>query len=135
DLKPANIMIEQSEKGFRPTVLDFGIARELGSTQRREIAGTPAYMSPEQARGEGGDRRVDVWGLGVVLHILLAGGPPGSTPLPSTVPRDLRTITEKCLQVAPERRYPSAAAVAEDLRRFAEGEPISAHPPSLLYRA
>ena len=158
DIKPGNIMVERSADGvLRPYVLDFGLAQDQqapGLTRTGMIMGTPAYMAPEQARGEAGalSRRTDVWGLGVVLFELLAGETPyvgGSDvellmkllneeprrlrTLVTQVPADLETIVMKCLERDPARRYESARALAEDLGRFLAGEPIAARPASWAY--
>ncbi len=154
DLKRSNVMVERTERGnWQPFVLDFGLAREVDAGHTGEVAGTPAYMAPEQARGERADRRTDVWGLGATLYALLAGRPPnqGTTAeaIPSLVTRDvpslrtvapqipgeLATIVMKCLEADPARRYADAGEVAADLRRYLAGEPIHARPRSLVYRA
>lgn len=152
DLKPGNIMVaEAPDGGLRPYVLDFGIARETevaGPTVTGQILGTPGYLSPEQARGETAtlDRRTDVFSLGVILYELLSGERPFSgesavavlislldnEPIPlrkrmPSVPRDLETVVSVCLEKDPDRRYPSAHALAEDLGRFLTGEPVEAH--------
>ncbi|HVT57898.1 MAG TPA: serine/threonine-protein kinase [Thermoanaerobaculia bacterium] len=143
---------------WRPYVLDFGLARELeapGLTQTGFIIGTPAYLAPEQARGghAGLDSRTDVHALGATLYCLLVGRSPydggsaleilqkvlASDPEPPrridpSLPADLETIVMKCLEKDPARRYDSARALAEDLGRFLDGEPIAARPPSLTYR-
>ncbi len=159
DIKPANVLVERGEDGrLRPYVTDFGLARELaapGLTQTGMVMGTPAYMSPEQARGGAGrlDRRTDVHALGATLYVLLTGRPPfiAANPLEvlrqvvdrdpppprsivRTVPPDLETIVLKCLEKDPVRRYASARSLAEDLARYAEGEPILARAPTMTYR-
>lgn len=159
DLKPANIMVD--ERGH-PRVLDFGVARvrEPGSddqvTMTGAMLGTLAYMSPEQVAGRGDrqDPRTDVYALGVVAFELLAGRLPydvGSASLPEAariirerepdalsalVPRrgtDLDVIIGKALAKDPARRYHTAAALADDLRRWLDGRPILARPPSAAY--
>ncbi|KAA0256193.1 MAG: serine/threonine protein kinase [Acidobacteria bacterium] len=160
DLKPTNVMVERDPEGRpKPYVLDFGLARDTegpGQTASGHVVGTPSYMAPEQAQGESErvDRRTDVYGLGAVLYEVLTGRPPFAGPnavdvmmqvlsreapaprrlLPS-LPKDLETITRKCLEKEPERRYDTARALAEDLGRWLDGEPISARPPSLVYLA
>lgn len=158
DLKPGNILVEPREDGgWKPCVLDFGLARDQeapGITTTGMLLGTPAYMSPEQARGDvrNLDRRTDVYSLGASLYELLAGKPPltGATRIevltrilqedppalrkiqPST-PQDVETIVMKCLQKEPSRRYDSARALAEDLSRYLAGEPILARPADWKY--
>lgn len=159
DLKPANILVADGEDGRpRPYVVDFGIAREqevAGLTVTGQVIGTPGYLSPEQARGEVTtlDRRTDVFSLGVILYELLAGRLPFAgdsqvevlmalleqqpTPLRRLLPRlprDLETIVMTCLEKTPERRYPSARALADDLGRFLDGVPILARRPGVVVR-
>ena len=138
---------------FEPKVVDFGLARyfqgESVLTLSGTRVGTPSYMAPEQALGKTRaiGPPVDVYALGAVLYELLTGRPPfkGETatetqlqvihqdPVPPSrlnprVPRDLEIICLKCLQKDPARRYATAAALADDLRRFQEGRPIKARP-------
>jgi tetratricopeptide (TPR) repeat protein len=150
DLKPANILVEARGGSLHPFVVDFGLARDLTALDQTlswAVLGTPAFMSPEQARGEALGPATDLYSLGATLYALITGRPPyeGSTlaglvtnqvdhgvravrRLAPAVPRDLETITLKCLEREPARRYPSAQALAQDLRRFLAGEPIAARP-------
>ena len=152
DVKPSNLLLDEHGEVW---VTDFGLAKSEGSatlTRTGETVGTPRYMAPEAFAGWA-DPRSDVWGLGATLYELLAGRPAfeGSdraqllrqisdvepTPLrrlDPAIPRDLATIVHKCLQKEANGRYPSARALADDLRRFAASEPILAQPPSLAYR-
>jgi eukaryotic-like serine/threonine-protein kinase len=157
DIKPANILLDP---GGNPRVTDFGLAKKLqgdsGLTGSGQIMGTPSYMPPEQAGGGRGEigPAADVYALGATLYCLLTGRPPfqaatvmdtvlmvlGDEPVPprrlnASVPRDLETICLKCLEKAPARRYPSAGSLADDLRRFLDGEPIVARPVTRLERA
>lgn len=159
DLKPGNILVEQHEDGtWKPYVVDFGLARQVaeqGQTQTGEVLGTPAYMSPEQANGDARqlDRRTDVYSLGATLYDVIAGRPPFISEHPwkllliaaledppplgqvkPGVPKDLETIVMKCLERDPARRYDSARALAEELRRVLDGERIQTKQDSWGYR-
>ncbi len=150
DLKPSNVLIDTD--GI-PYVTDFGLAKRVGSddglTKTGAILGTPNYMAPEQARGEKAvGPAADVYALGAILYECLTGQPPfqGTTPLdtilevierapddpqavaPASDP-DLGLIALKCLEKDPNRRYESAAALADDLDRWRDGEPITARRP------
>jgi serine/threonine-protein kinase len=150
DLKPSNIMVERAPDGeLRPYVMDFGVARDwMGSaTLTGAVVGTPHYMAPEQAQGEGAqlDRRADVYSLGATLYALLTHRPPieGANALAvllrvcadepvrpgaidPDVPADLEAIVMRCLEKERAARYDSARALADDLARFLAGEPVVA---------
>ena len=159
DIKPSNIMVECAEdRGWHGWVMDFGIAQDLAGedlTVTGATLGTPAFMSPEQVQGGRGgcDRRTDVYGLGATLYRALTGRPlyEGSGAVEILVqvasaepaapravkpgiPKDLETIILKCLEKDPARRYDSAAALADDLRRFLGGESIQARRADWTYR-
>jgi eukaryotic-like serine/threonine-protein kinase len=159
DLKPANVLLTLDGK---PKITDFGLAKQMeGDSQQTRtgaIMGTPSYMAPEQAWGQTHEigPLSDQYALGVILYEMLVGRPPfqGATavetlelarnqePVPPTrlqpkVPTDLETICLKALQKEPAKRFPDAAAMAADLRRFLDGEPIVARPvgaPERLWR-
>ena len=157
DLKPSNILL--TPDGI-PKISDFGLARrfedEVDLTQSGTRVGTPCYMAPEQATNRTGEvgPPADLYSLGAIFYEMLTGRPPfrGETvadtmrqlvsdePVPpsrlnSGVPRDLETICLKCLQKDPRRRYETAAALAKDLGRFQNSEPITARPVNIFERA
>ena len=161
DLKPSNVIVGSFGETI---VVDWGLARDRkrdlpepaedlitaagsgASTVSGKVVGTPAYMSPEQARGDTVDERADVYALGAVLYEVLAGTPPHADTTPqavldrviagpprplamvvSSVPDELCTIVRKAMARDPDARYPNAVALAEDLRRFTTGKLVSAH--------
>lgn len=161
DVKPTNVMLERTDKGeWWPFIMDFGLARDLesqsGVTVSGVIVGTPVYCSPEQVQGRMNDvdRRSDVYSLGATLYECITGSAPFSAvgglmelirriceeePIPLSrrqpnLPRDLIRIVAKAMEKEPSRRYPSARALAEDLGRYLDGDPIEAQSSSLGYR-
>lgn len=162
DLKPSNILMTEepgSEVGFRPRIVDFGLAKLVEAddqnTATGAIVGTPAYMAPEQAAGEmeSVGPAADIYSLGAILYEMLTERPPFKGPttlstldqvrqrepiapskLHAELPRDLEVICLKCLEKEPSERYPAAAVLRDDLRRFLNGDPIQAQPPSFWAR-
>jgi Protein kinase domain len=160
DLKPSNILLDADGT---PRITDFGLAKQLekddGHTRSGAMLGTPGYMAPEQARGQLAriGKTTDVYGLGATLYDLLTRSPPfhGDTsaatvqlvltaePTPPSrrqkcIPAELEAICLKCLEKEPARRYPTAAALADDVGRFLRGENTVARPlrwPTKLWRA
>jgi len=159
DIKPGNILVETREDGsFRPYIVDFGIARDLNPNAAHTLEGTigtPAYLAPEVATHREKlivDARIDVYGLGATLYDIIAGRPPyvgqdawhilerltKEDPPPlraitKRVPAELEAIVMKCLERDPLRRYSTAAALADDLQRFLDGEPITARRVGIVY--
>lgn len=154
DLKPGNVLLDSAGE---PHVCDFGLARRLDAEHTLhatgDVLGTPAYMPPEQARGEAANERSDVYSVGAILYELLCGRSPfqAATPweilhqvmtddpaplrqLNSALPKDLETICERCLEKDPARRYASAQELADELRRFTAGQPINARPVGRVQR-
>ncbi len=160
DLKPANVLVNNEGE---PKLLDFGIAKLLDDTQRESTLAsmTPAYAAPEQLRGEPISTATDVYALGLMLFELLAGRLPdsrtgsamalavsvdaeetqrvsqaASTELPylgQTLSGDLDAIVAGALRAEPQRRYPSATALSEDIDRFLRNEPVQARRPTRRY--
>jgi WD40 repeat protein len=175
DLTPANILLQMQNAECRmqnektapdsafciPKITDFGLAKIVvggGVTQTRtgDIIGTPSYMAPEQAAGNGQaiGPATDVYALGAILYELLTGRPPFKAAIPldtvlqvihqepvppgrlqPKVPHDLETVCLKCLQKEAGKRYSSALALAEDLQRFLSGQPVLARRTGPLERA
>ena len=153
DIKPSNLMVAQGLPGepTRLVVMDFGLARDLsledGVSQADQLVGTPAWMAPEQARGESIGPAADVYSLGACLYYLLCGqppfddkdvyrllgkvaneAPPSLRNLDARIDPDLAVITAYAMRMEPERRYADAAALADDLDRFLRSLPVSARP-------
>ncbi|MBT4864390.1 MAG: protein kinase [Planctomycetaceae bacterium] len=156
DLKPENILLDTHE---RPQILDFGLAKRLDEdsslTTEGSILGTPAYMSPEQARGDVGEvgPASDQYSLGAILYELLTGmkafhGPPHAVvaqvaaddpPQPCTlnpnVPRDLEAICRQAMEKESARRYRNCGELAEDLQRWLSGRETKARPLGIVEQA
>jgi len=155
DIKPGNLMLDTAGKLW---VTDFGLARvgtDPGLTMSGDLLGTLRYMAPEQALAKHGlvDHRADVYGLGATLYELLTGRPAvggadkeevlrriafeepaAPRKLDKTIPAELETVALKCLAKEPDARYSASKALAEDLRRWSQDEPIKARPPKLSER-
>jgi tRNA A-37 threonylcarbamoyl transferase component Bud32 len=155
DLKPANVLMDADA---RPHLTDFGLAKWTkdveAMTATGEVLGTPAYMSPEQARGHSSevDRRSDTYAVGVMLYEMITGRlpfagdlieilraiadepPPDPRSIRREIPRDLATICLKAMEKDPARRYATALELADDLQRFLDGESIRARPVRLPER-
>jgi len=156
DLKPSNILVDEDD---HPRVTDFGLAKRVEGdsefTLSGQVLGSPAFIPPEQASGQRGlvGRRSDVYALGGILYQLLTGRPPfvgeglaetlervlHTEPLRPrllnpAIPRDLETVCLRCLEKEPDRRYPTAQALAEELGRWLDGRPILARPLGALGR-
>lgn len=155
----ADTAVLRNLMSYVPKITDFGLAKHMGGEEgpfrHGAVVGTPSYMAPEQARGTSGEvgPAADVYALGAILYEMLTGRPPFKansadetaqqvltlepqppTQIQSKVPKDLETICLVCLQKNPAHRYGSAAALAEDLRRFLESEPILARRTALPQR-
>lgn len=156
DVKPQNIMLDSRDE---PQLMDFGLAKRVNEdsamTTEGSLLGTPAYMSPEQARGDTANvgPKSDQYAVGAVLYEMLTGkrafeGPPHAvlaqilshdTPSPqalrSDIPQDLTAITLKAMSKAPELRYESCSELAQDLERWLRGESTLARTPGVVERA
>jgi serine/threonine protein kinase len=148
DLKPANVLLTADGT---LKIIDFGVAKLLDASRRqtlaRQVLGTPGYIAPEQAQGRNPEvgPATDIYALGAILYKLLTGRPPFKASSPADtvlqvlheelapprrwqphVPPDLETICLKCLERQPGQRYRSAQELADDLKRFLDGQPIRA---------
>jgi len=158
DIKPSNILIDPSGKAF---LTDFGLAKELTATERSltvtgTVLGTPEYMSPEQASGKKKEigTNSDIFSLGATFYHGLTGQTPfpgedvyqlisdiiNKDPLPprkviGNIHKDLETICMKCLEKEPQRRYKTAGELADDIKRYLDGEEILAKPSGPMSRA
>jgi tetratricopeptide (TPR) repeat protein len=155
DVKPSNLMVDRQGHVY---VTDFGLARRTDVSAKLTLSGvilgTPTYMPPEQARGQEATPRSDVYSLGATLYELVSGAAPftGSDalsvvqgvilqdPVPPrgknpSLPSVIETIILKAMEKEPERRYSTAGALADDLQRYLDGEPVLARRPSLAWRA
>jgi tetratricopeptide (TPR) repeat protein/predicted Ser/Thr protein kinase len=150
DLKPANIMLGDDA---RPKVLDFGVARSMDDESVSELVGTLPYMSPEQLRkDEDVDWRTDIYALGIITHEILTGQRPHdlhdmtiddalqvvakpSKSISTTLDPELRAIIRRALEPERDHRYPSAGALANDLRAYLAKRPVSVLADSRAYRA
>ena len=156
DLKPSNVLVDNQG---RPRITDFGLAKLTGSmsgaTLTGQMLGSPSYATPEQAAGRDAEITAasDVYGLGALFYQLVTGRAPfnAATPMETLrlvldtepppprlfnplLPRDLETICLKCLSKDPDRRYATAAELAEDVERYLSERPIRAQPPGSFYR-
>jgi predicted Ser/Thr protein kinase len=154
DLKPSNLMVDRQGIVY---VMDFGLARRSDPAARLtltgRILGTPAYMPPEQTRGLPTDARSDVYSLGATMYEVLSGHAPFTgpnelevlksaqleEPVPPrrrnpAIPKDVEAVILKAMDKSPDRRYASAADLAEDIRRYLDGEPVTAPTRGTLYR-
>ncbi|HZL72705.1 MAG TPA: protein kinase, partial [Planctomycetota bacterium] len=156
DVKPGNLMVEETEEGTKVVVLDFGLARSIEGGEKLSmsgsVVGTPHYLSPEQARAEKLDERTDVYSLGATMYEIFTGRaafeggnvydilkkveneePMAPRRIKPQINQDLQTIILKCLEKRRERRYDNAKELAHDLRRFLNHEAVLARPPSAIY--
>lgn len=164
DLKPSNVLVETASGDPRPKIIDFGIALVVEDALEKDtrltrggLMGSPETMAPEQVAGERDlDTRTDIYGLGVLLYELLCGRSPfrdddaslvellrritEEEPVPPSavdraLPRELDWIVLRAMAKDRAERYPSATALADDIRSYLSDRPISAHPPGMAYLA
>ena len=152
DVKPSNVLVEENADGdLVAYISDFGVSSRIEDSSG--IAGTPSYLAPERIMGATIDRRSDIYSLGVTMYQMFTGEVPftGKNPLDllekitgtdpraprsyrPSLPVELEAVVLRCLAKNPDDRYPSARAVAEDLRRYLDGEVVEAYAATLSYR-
>jgi hypothetical protein len=125
DLSPSNIRVGRHGE---VVVMDWGLATSLEDAARGGVrCGTPGFTAPELREGAPSGPPADVFGLGVLLHLLLVGRLPEELRRPSGCPAELWAIVTRCLKVAPAERYPTASPLEQDLRAWLDGEKVSAY--------
>lgn len=131
DLAPENVLVKEEAGEPRSKIVDFGAAEGLAPLPESDAAGSAAHLAPEVRSGGLPDVRSDIYSLGVLLRDLLAGS---AAVKGDEAADELGWITSRATAADPESRYPTVAALADDVRRHLAGEPVAAAPSSALYR-